>query len=330
MSTLLRHLALRLLQYGLVVWAALTLNFALPRLAPGNPLSYLFGEEAHTLTAEQRRAVLAEYGLDRPILQQYGVYLAGIARGDLGVSIQTGRPALRVVVERVPWTLLLVLPALLLSTTLGTLLGAAAAQARGQRRDTALLVSMLALDSMPGFWLGMLLIVAFAVQLPWFPAFGAIPLVAGESGLAYAGEVLRRAVLPIATITLATMGSAFLLARGAMLATLGEDYLLMARAKGLSRRAVVFRHALRNALLPVYTRFTLSLGALVSGAVVVETVFSYPGLGRLIYESVLVRDYPLLQAAFLLVTLGVIGANLLADLTYPLLDPRVRDAPLPV
>jgi peptide/nickel transport system permease protein len=228
--------------------------------------------------------------------------------------------------DRIRWTLLLILPALVLKTIIGTILGALAAARRGSRRDLGLLAGMLALDSMPAFWTGMILISVFAVQLGWLPSFGAMPLAVGGGPVTLALEIGRRMILPVTTITLATVGAIFLLSRAAMLATLGEDYVLMARAKGLSERTVVFGHALRNALLPVYTGLTLSLGALASGTVVVETVFSYPGLGRVIYEGVLARDYPLLQGAFLLVTVSIVVMNLVADLTYPLLDPRIRRA----
>jgi peptide/nickel transport system permease protein len=311
-------------QYALVLWIALTLNFALPRLAPGDPLRYVVGDEANVLSSAQRSRLLAEFGLDRPVLEQYGSYVADLFRGDLGVSVRFGRPVGEVLADRLPWTVLLVLPAVVLSSLAGTALGALAAWRRGHAPDVGLLVGMLVLDSLPGFWVGMLLIAVFAVQLGWLPAFGAVPLTGADGPLAFGAEVGRRLVLPVATITLATLGGTCLLARAAMLTTLGEDYVRMAEAKGLREREVLLRHALRNALLPVYTNVALRLGALASGAVVVETVFSYPGLGRLIYESVLARDYPLLQGAFLLISVGVIAANLAADLTYPLLDPRAR------
>jgi peptide/nickel transport system permease protein len=314
----------RLAQYALVVWIALTLNFALPRIAPGDPLDYLFGQEVNTLTPEQKQRVLRELRLDRPVVEQYGLYLGGIFRGDFGHSVRFKVPVLDVLTDRLPWTLLLVVPAVILKALIGTTFGALAAWRRGSGLDIGLLTGMLALDSMPAFWTGMILISVFAVRLGWLPSFGAMPLGGTSSGLALAGEVGRRLILPVATLTLATVGSIFLLARASMLTTLGEDYILMAEAKGLPAATIALRHALRNALLPVYTSLTLSLGVLASGAVVVETVFSYPGLGRVIYEGVLARDFPLLQGAFLLVTLGVVGANVLADLTYPLLDPRVR------
>ncbi|TAK27731.1 MAG: ABC transporter permease [Chloroflexota bacterium] len=312
----------------MVLWVALTLNFALPRLAPGDPLHYLLGQEANTLTGEQRRQVERELGLDGSVPQQYARYLLDLLRWDLGRSIRFGQPVTAVLADRLPWTILLVAPAILGSALVGTTLGAYAAWKRGSRRDLGLLGGMIVVDSMPGFWIAMLLIAVFVVQLGWLPSFGAVPLASTAGPFAFGVELLRRLILPVTTIGLATVGNTFLITRSAMLTTLDEDYILMAEAKGLPERTVMFRHALRNVLLPVYTNVVLSLGVLAGGAVVVETVFSYPGLGRVIYESVLARDYPLLQGAFLLVTVGVLTTNLLADLSYPWLDPRIRRAGL--
>jgi peptide/nickel transport system permease protein len=309
-------------QYALVLWVAATLNFALPHLAPGDPVNYLYGGEAGNLTPEQLADIRADYGLDRNLIEQYGAFWAGLTRGDLGLSVEHNRPVLDVLLDRLPWTLALVGIATALSAGIGTLLGAVAAWRRGSRRDAGLVAGVLALDAMPGFWIGMLLIAVFAVELGWFPSFGAAIITA--TGAAWLGQVLQRLVLPVATITLAALGAIFLLARAAMVSVLDEPFVRLARAKGLTERRVAVRHVLRNALLPVYTNVTLSVGTLLSGAVVVETVFAYPGLGRLIYNAVIARDYPLLQGAFLLVTIGVVAANLVADLSYPLLDPRVR------
>jgi len=319
-----RGAGVRLAQSALVIAIALTLNFVLPRLAPGDPVNYLFGPEVNTLTPAQRQQVRRELGLDRSVPGQYVGYFTGILTGHLGRSVRFRAPVADVLADRVAWTVLLIVPALVLTTIAGTILGALAAWRRGSARDLGLLTGMLALDSMPVFWIGMILISVFAVRLGWLPSFGAMPPAIGEDRWTLALAIARRMILPVSTLTLAGVGAVFLITRASMLTTLGEDYVLMARAKGLSDRRVLFGHALRNALLPVYTNLTLSLGALASGVVVVETVFSYPGLGRVIYEGVLARDYPLLQGAFLLVTIGVVGANLLADLTYPLLDPRVR------
>ncbi len=318
-----RGLIARVGQYALVLVVAASVNFLLPRLAPGDPVSYLYGGDAGVLAESQRERLRAAYNLDGSLAEQFLGYWAGLVQGDLGVSVQRNRPVTDVLLEHLPWTVALVGAASVLTVLIGTLAGAVAAWHRGGRRDVGMVAGLLALDAMPGFWIGMVLIAVFAVQLGWLPSFGAAPLV-GASGLEWVLEVAQRMVLPVVTLTLATLGTTFLLARGSMLAALGQPYVRMAEAKGLPPWRVATRHALRNALLPVYTRFTLSLGVLVSGAVVVETVFAYPGLGRLIYEAVIARDYPLLQGAFLLITVGVIGANLLADLTYPLLDPRVR------
>lgn len=321
MNRLPRVLA-RAWQYALVLVVATTVNFLLPHLAPGDPVSYLYGGQTAGLTPEQLAEVRASYGLDEPLYEQYGAFWAGLARGDLGVSVDYNRAVLDVLTERLPWTVALVGIATLLAFAVGTLLGALAAWRRGTRRDAGLVVGVLAVDSMPGFWIGMLLIAVFSVELGIFPSYGATAITA--QGAAGWLEVAQRLVLPVATLALATVGSIFLLARASMTSVLDEGFIRLARAAGIAERRIAVRHALRTALLPVYTNLTLTVGTLVSGAVVVETVFAYPGIGRLIYEAVIARDYPLLQGAFLLVTVGVIVANLLADATYPLLDPRVR------
>lgn len=311
--------------YAVTFLAALTVNFALPYLAPGNPLRYLVGQEVRSLGPAQRRELLATYGLDEPLHVQYLEYLSGIARGDLGTSVTYGQPVLEVIIGRLPWTLLLVGIALVCSTAIGTLLGAWSAWREGDRVDAGLLTGLVAADSSPAFWVGMLLISVFVSSLGWFPAFGTSSIRPTPTVLGSLVGLASHLALPLATLTVARVGGIYLIARGSVLTTLGEDFLRFTRAKGVSDRELLFRHALPNSLLPIYTRFTLQLGSLVGGAVVVETVFSYPGLGLLIYEAALARDYPLLQGAFLVLTLTVIAANLLADLTYPYVDPRTND-----
>ncbi|QGG57366.1 ABC transporter permease [Paenibacillus sp. B01] len=317
------RIAGKLLQYALVILVALTLNFALPKLAPGDPLSFAIGEAlAQEMTPEARAKAMQEAGLDGTLLEQYGSFLKGALTLDLGHSTKLGEPVVDVLADRLPWTLRIVLPSLVLSALIAVALGAYAAWNRGRKRDLWLLGGILTMESMPGFWLGMILIAVFGVQLGWFPTYGAAPLFSA-GGWSYAAAVLQRMVLPVATITLVSLGSYFLLTRSAMLDSLGQDYMMMAEAKGAGKRRRIW-HALRNALLPVYTHMTMSLSMLVGGAVVVETVFSYPGIGSLLYESVLARDFPMMQGVFLLITLAVIAGNILADLTYPLVDPRVR------
>lgn len=310
-------------QYALVLWAALSLNFLLPHLAPGDPIDFLAGE-ANSLTVEERSRLEAAYGLEGSLVEQYGRYWVRLSRGDLGASLVTGRPVAEVILGKLPWTLLLMGVATAVAALLAVTLGAMAARGRGSRRDTALVGSVLVVDSMPGFWIGMVLLAVFAVNLGWLPSFGAVPPGSSWPEPGWLVEVGRRLVLPAATVVLATMGPIFLLARAATITALESPFVLMAEATGLTPRRVLFGHALRNALLPVVTNLALALGTVVSGVVVVETVFSYPGLGRQIYESVIARDYPLLQGAFSLLAVTVVGANLLADAVYPRLDPRVR------
>lgn len=310
-------------QYAAVLFAAVALNFALPRLAPGDAIDYLLPPEvAGSLTDEQRTEILSQFGLDRPVPEQFQRYVSGLARGDLGLSLRYRQPVEDLLAERVGWSALLVGSAVLLSTLVGGFLGFRSAWRRGSARDAGVLAGVMLIDSMPVFFVGMLLMLVFSVQLGWFPIFGALPTI-DATGLELVTEVGRRLVLPLVTLTLAHIGPVYLVARSALVSELQEDYVLMAEAKGLPERAVR-RHAQRNALLPLSTVTLLGLGALVGGAAVVETVFSYPGLGRLIYEGVLARDYPVLQGAFLLLAVGVVAANFLNDLLYPLLDPRVR------
>ena len=315
----------RIAQYALVVLITLSLNFAIPRLAPGSPIDYLVpSEQVSTVTPEQRERILAQFELERPLAEQYWSYLAGIARGDLGVSTQQGRPVVDMLLERLPWTLVLVGGAIALSLIVGAGAGFLAAARRGGRMEVGGLAFFMFLDSMPPFWIGMLLLVLFSGYLNLLPVFGALPLTNAAGGFGLTLDVAERLVLPLLTLTLVRAGWLFLVARSSLAGELSEDYILMAEAKGLPRRRVVLRHGVRNALLPLVTAVAVEAGTLVGGATVVETVFSYPGLGRLIYESVLSRDYTVLQGAFLLLAVGVIAANLLADLLYPLIDPRVR------
>lgn len=308
---------------ALVLGVAIILNFALPRLAPGDPMDFLIpAEQVSLVTPEQRQALAASYGLDGSTWEQFTRYIANLAEGDLGTSTRHGRPVTSLLAERLPWTLLLVGASVVLSTLIGAALGFRSAWRRGTKSDVRTLTAVMVVDSFPPFFVALLLVLLFSVTLQLLPVFGALP--AGEThGLALVAEVARRAILPIASLTLAGIGSAYLVARSAAVAEVGEDYVTMAAAKGLGP-AGVRRHARRNALVPVFTVAMLNVGALFGGAAPVETVFAYPGLGRLIYESVLSRDYPVLQGAFLLIAAGVIIANLVAELVYPFLDPRVR------
>ena len=311
-------------QYLLVLALTITLNFALPRMMPGNPMVFLAGEDVGFLEPEQRAQLYALYDLDQPQWKQFLTYIGNLARGDLGYSFQRGRPIAHMIGERLPWTLLLVGASLVFATLLGAALGAVAAWRRGTPLDLSTLGVAMLFESMPSFWLGMIFIAVFAAGLGWFPIFGASTAGASLAGWPLLVDRARHLVLPLATLTLITIPGTFLVMRYSMLSVLGEQYIATARAKGVAEHLVLRRHAVRNALLPVATVAMLNLGFVASGATVIETVFSYPGLGRLLYEGVLNRDYPVLQGAFLIVTVSVIAANILADLIYPFIDPRVR------
>lgn len=312
-------------QYALTIILALSINFLLPRLAPGDPIHYLLGEDNLTAMNEQQiDAVRADYGLNKPLLVQYGNYLTNTVKGDFGHSVSLGLSVAEVIKQRLPWTLLLTGSALLFSAFFGSVLGIFAAWQRGGKVDVGIVMSVLFLGSLPSFWLAMMMIILFSTQLQWLPSFGAYPL-----GLtAWSGEwlygVFLRLLMPALSLGLIQTALTLLIARSSMLYALSQDYITFARAKGLSERQVFFKHAFRNALLPLYTNIMIGLGGLIGGALTIETVFSYPGLGSLIVNAVNSRDYPLLQGIFIFTTLSIIAANILTDLFYPLVDPRTK------
>ncbi|SEF18966.1 ABC transporter permease [Jiangella alba] len=314
----------RLGQYAVVLVVAVSLNFALPRLMPGSPLALIAGVEVGEMTAEERAAVTADAGLDEPLVVQYLSYWKSILTLDFGYSFRQGTPIEELVLDRVPWTLLLTLTALVVSAVIGIALGAFAAWRRGGAWDVSSLAVMIALESTPQFWLGMLFIALFSVSLGWLPSFGATTAGADLTGFAWLADVAEHAVLPVLTLSILSIPAVYLSMRYSTLSVLGEDYIRTAQAKGLRPRAVMLHHVVRTALLPVTTVLALRLGWAFGGTVVIETVFSYPGLGRLMYDAVSARDYPVMQATFLVFTIAVLLANLLADSLYPRLDPRTR------
>ena len=315
---------LRLLaQYILTLLAALGLNFLLPRIAPGDPLDYLLSEDVLlTMSDSERVRALAELGLDLPLWAQFYQYLAGLASGNFGISTQLGQPVLDIILDRLPWTLLLTGTALILATSIGIVLGVVSARKQGQLSDVSVLILVLFVGSLPPFWLGMMLIILFSSSLNWLPAFGAYELGVASGSWAWALGVAQRLILPATALGLVQLASMLLVARSSMLVALEQDYIVFARSQGVCEQKIFFRHAFRNALLPIYSHAMLGLGGLLGGALVIEAVFAYPGLGSLIVNGVSARDYPLLQGVFFFTTISVILANFLMDLFYPLLDPR--------
>jgi ABC-type dipeptide/oligopeptide/nickel transport system permease component len=303
----LRFLARRLLLTLPVLLGVATLVFALIHFIPGDPAQAMLGEAASQADVEQLREAL---GLDRPLLEQYGAFLRGVATGDLGTSLRTGLPVTSQMLERMPATIELAGAAMLVAICVSIPLGIAAAIRRGTAVDHASMTLALAGVSIPNFWLGPLLALVFAVELGWLP-------VSGRGGL-------EHLVLP--AITLGTGLAAILarMTRATLLEELREPYVQAARARGVSRFRAVMRHAFRNSLIPVVTIIGLQFGAVLTGAVITETIFAWPGIGRLLIQSIGFRDYPLVQGCILLIAVAYVLVNLLTDLLYGVLDPRIR------
>ncbi len=313
--------------YGVAFLIILTLNFFLPRLMPGDPLSAIYGDEALiAMTPELKTHLVEQFALDEPLWQQFGAYLSALLRGDMGYSYYYNAPVFRVIMGSLPWTLLIVGTSLILSTLLGIVLGIESGWRRGSKTDRAMLAGLMSLNGFPDFFLGLVLLIVFGILLRVSPLAGAITPYSGLSGFALLVDVLKHMALPVAALTLAHLAGGYLLTRNTMITVLKEPFMLTARAKGLSQRVLKYRHAGRNSMLPVLTVTGIWLGRVVTGALFVELVFAYPGVGYLTYQALLARDYPLIQGVFLLVTVSVLAANFAVDLLYPKLDPRVSYA----
>jgi peptide/nickel transport system permease protein len=303
----------------LTVFIAVTINFALFRLAPGSAVTN-FSRVPHA-TPETRLAIKRQFGLDKSKLAQYGIYLKQLAHGNLGVSFANSQPVSHNLRTALQNTVPMVLLGTVFAIVIGTLTGVAAAWRRGTAVEAASVTTALGFYSMPTHWLGLMLVILFTGTLPTGGMSNEFLI--DPSWWTHIKDVLEHMLLPSLTLGLVLYGEYTLIVRSAMLETLGEDYVLTARAKGLKPWAILRKHALRNALLPIATLVALSLGYIVAGAILVETVFSWPGIGRAVYDAVLQRDYPMLQGAFLLLTVSVVVCNLVADLLYFKLDPRI-------
>ncbi|HEX6405662.1 MAG TPA: ABC transporter permease [Gemmatimonadales bacterium] len=306
-----------------VVLGVVTLMFFLIRLAPGDPALLLVGP---TASEEQLAAQRRSLGLDQPLAQQYASWLARFTQGDWGTSIATGRRVSAMIAEAWPATVRLVGLSLLLSYVLGIVVGAIQASSGG-RVDTSLSVVTVTLFALPGYWLGLMLVMLFTYWARALPAFGAAGFDADFlTGWSRIADRLRHLALPLTTLTLIGVGGVARYVRGAMLDVRGAPHVAVARAKGLSPAEVNFRHVLRNALIPVVTLLGLSLPALFSGAVFIESIFAWPGVGRVMVEAVGARDYPVIMAATTVSAALVVAGNLLAELLTAWVDPRVRTA----
>jgi peptide/nickel transport system permease protein len=323
-----RHLLRRAGFYLVALWASVTLNFLIPRLSPGDPVQALMARMHGRISPQAQHALEIAFGISHaPLWSQYLQYLNNLLHGNLGVSITyLPMPVTAVIAQELPWTLTLVGLSLLISFVVGTLLGVVIAWRRGLGLDTALPPILTFFSAIPYFWLALILLYLFGYRLNWLPLNGGYDSDALLPGWSadFLWSAVQHAILPALTIVISSLAGWLLGMRNTMISTLAEDYVLMAEAKGLSERRIMFMYAARNAILPNITSFALSLGFVVSGSLLTEIVFSYPGLGYALLQAVDNLDYALLQGLFLIISLAVLGANFLADLVYGLLDPRVR------
>jgi len=313
-----RFLLNRLLHTIPVLFGVSLIAFLVLRLAPGDPvLMMLPGDSTQTEIEELRQTL----GLDRPLVIQYFAWLQQVLTGNLGQSLFTSQPVLDEILERFPNTLLLTVSAILLAILFGMPLGIIAATRRGTVVDSASMVVSVVGWSMPNFWIGLILVIIFSVWLRWLPTGGMYEIMAMEKSV---GDLARHLILPAFTLAVSHMAYVARFTRSSLLESLSQDYVRTARAKGLSEWTVVMRHALRNSLIPIISVLGVSIGHLLGGAVIVEAVFSWPGLGSMMVQSISNRDFPLVQGAMLFAASVFIFVNLIADLLYAVVDPRIR------
>lgn len=326
-----RHLLRRILFYLAAIWASATMNFFIPRLAPGDPVQAILGKlqkSGVAISPDTVRSLETSLGLHAtdPLWLQYVKYLNDLLHGDFGRSFTNyPAPVTEVIGQGIMWTVGLGTVAVVIGFIVGCLIGLLTAWKRGTVIDSVLSPAITFLYAIPPFWLALLAVYYFGFTLGWFPfADGYNTYLDVGLSWDFISSVLYHGFLPALTLVLSSLAGWMLVMRNSMVGVLSDDYVLMGRAKGLKQSRILFMYAARNAILPNIANFALALGFVVSGQVLTEIVFDYPGIGFALYQGVLNRDYPLIQAAFLIIALGVLGANFLADLLYTVLDPRVR------
>lgn len=320
-----RYIVSHLIQSALLIVAVVTLSFVFIQMAPGDPVLYLYGSQRGTADVIQQ--IRHEWGLDRPLWEQYGSYLHNLLiQRNLGYSLINHQPVGRLLWDMMPNTLLLMVPSILIAAVAGILLGAIAARMMNSWADYAIGAFSLVGYSTPPFWLGILFIIVFASKLRWLPTEGIATLGMSAGGLAQWIDVARHMVLPVGVLAWWYLAAFARLTRAAVLDETAKPYLTTARMKGLSENRVLFSHALRNAAKPVLTILGLYLGTMFAGVVLTETVFAWPGMGRLLFNSIIQHDHPVVLGIFIVVGIAIVLANLIIDLSYVLLDPRIRYA----
>lgn len=320
-----KYVIKRLFGAVLTLWIALTVNFLLPRMMGGDPAEFMASQIALG-SPEFAELLRIQFGLDRSLLEQYILYMTQLFRGNLGISFSFFPVPVATIVSRaIPWTLLIVLLSILISFAIAWFLGVLAAMKKGGIYDNAVVATSFYVQSTPYFFIAMMLLMGFGFYLRWFPISHALPpgTPPGTPWFMLIGPVARHAFLPVLSLILVSLAGRLVMMRSNVLQIFSEDYMTLAQAKGLHRRTILWKYALRNAMLPSFTGLMLSLGAAVGGAIATEMIFSYPGIGLTIMQAIHNHDYPVIQGCFAIIAVSVVSLNLLADFIYPFLDPRV-------
>lgn len=298
-------------------------NFALPRLLPGSPIKTLAGESVGELTEDERNEILATYHLDKPLAEQFAIYVKDFFTLNWGTSFSKRESTVVVIMRALPWTVLLSVSNLVISTMVGCYFGLKSALKRKTQKDKSYIVVISILSSIPTFWLGMTLLAFFGVKLNWFPIGNASSLWADYHGVRFIIDVLHHLILPLTAMVLTTLTTFFIATRNGTLKVISENYVELAKFRNIPKRKIKYQYILRNALIPVFTIFMVELGFVFSGSIVIESIFSYPGIGSIMHNAVLSRDYPLVQYSFLVVSLMVVFASFLSDVCMKYIDREV-------
>ncbi len=320
MSPLVAFVIRRLLQYIPMILVVIVVIFILVRMAPGDPTYILVGEVGDESFVQAARERL---GLNKPLHEQFLIYILNVFRGDLGYSYLRSESVSKLIIDRIPATLILVLTAMFISAAVGIIIGTISAARRGILDISLSLLTLFGI-SIPYFWLGQMILIVFSVYLGLFPLGGMISVGMDYQGINYALDIIYHLTLPALTLAIFNIAFTTKITRGSVLEALTQDYIITARSKGIPERRVIFRHALRNALIPVVTYTGFNTGVLLVGAILTETVFAWPGMGSLLYDSIRLRDYPVVLGIFIYGSIMVIIANLIVDILYGILDPRIR------
>lgn len=316
-----------IVNYIIAFCILITLTFTLPRLMKGDPLQAIYGDEALIeMTPELKADIIKRFSLDLSIKDQFFSYCLSLIKGDLGFSYYYNAPVINIIMQSIPWTLLLTGLALLISSLIGVIMGIESGYRRNKMFDKSMLTLLVSINGFPDFFIGILLLIIFSISIGIFPLSGALTPYADKTGFFLISDILHHLTLPLIALVLVSMTRTYLITRNTMILTLEKPFILTAKAKGCNDRTIRYTHAGRNALLPVFTTFGLQLAHIVTGALFIEIVFSYPGVGFMLYNSLLSRDYPMIQGILLIVAIAVLGINFFIDLFYGKIDPRISYA----